>query len=408
MADKITNKLLIIFLLSFGTYPLIPERQESLVVVFLVIISFWIFFRKKDKASFNVLNFLLPISIFLIFLLSATLSDDVSKGFRRIETMFSLLIIPLVFHVLLYGHKINLMSVKKIFFKIYYISNIVYCFFAINVFNNYKNPKYIYKDSNFFRNALIDVPLIGEHPIYISVFLAIAILIGFTLYNLKNKVINNVFIGLGQSFILIILILLMSKSVILALFLSGVVWVLLKYKKRIYILSFLLFILISIILFIPKSNNRLKDLFDKVSYTQLDLNNSTSMRISILKCNIDLISKNPLFGYGLGDVQQEMDDCYASNGYDFFKGQYNTHNQYFFVWLSCGILGLLVFFAFLYYYYRIAILNRDYLMLSILVLYSVVFMFENILSRQSGVIFFSFLISFMSIIGVKNKESNFT
>ena len=37
-------------------------------------------------------------------------------------------------------------------------------------------------------------------------------------------------------------------------------------------------------------------------------------------------------------------------------------------------------------------------------LYSIVFLFENVLSRQSGVIFFSFIIHFLIMVSQRNKE----
>ena len=46
------------------------------------------------------------------------------------------------------------------------------------------------------------------------------------------------------------------------------------------------------------------------------------------------------------------------------------------------------------YYFKKAIQYNDSIMFSVLVLYSIIFLFENVLSRQSGVIFFSFILNY--------------
>ena len=127
----------------------------------------------------------------------------------------------------------------------------------------------------------------------------------------------------------------------------------------------------------------------------MDQNNSTSIRIGIIKCDFQSVLESPIFGYGIGDVQSQLDSCYESNNLGLKAGQYNSHNQYFFVWLSAGILGLSLFLYWLYYYLRFAIKSNDWLMLAIIILYAVVFLFENVLSRQSGVVFFCFIINFL-------------
>ena len=109
-------------------------------------------------------------------------------------------------------------------------------------------------------------------------------------------------------------------------------------------------------------------------------------------------------GVGIEDVQEKLELCYDQKQANFKKGMYNSHNQYLFVWLSTGILGILVFIYFLGYYFKKAMHYDDHLMISVLVLYSVVFLFENVLSRQSGVIFFSFLVNFFLWINLNKKK----
>lgn len=375
----------------FGIYPLIPHKVESFSVIILLCSSLIIYLkREKGNELFNI-QFLITTSIFFVFVISAFLSEDWRSGFKKIETMLSLLIIPLVFYVFLNKTKLDFCNLRKYFIKTYYFSNVIYCFIATYVFYAYKNPRYPRKDANFFRAALSENLLIGDHPIYISLFLSVAILFGFTVINFKKNIPNSIIFIIGQGVLFIMLFLLMSKGVIFALLIS--ILFLFFFKTKIKMGFIFLLLGIGILVFIPSQNNRFEQLFEKKTYMTLDLNNSTSIRINILKCGFQLGLVNPVFGYGLGDVQKELDNCYTQQKFKFHLEKYNSHNQYLLVWLSTGVLGLIIFVFWLFFYYKQAFKYRDSLLFSVLVLYSIVFLFENVLSRQSGVIFFSFIIN---------------
>jgi O-antigen ligase len=155
---------------------------------------------------------------------------------------------------------------------------------------------------------------------------------------------------------------------------------------------------------LPKENNRFTELFNKESFERVNLNNSTSIRYFILKCSVNLALESPLLGYGLGDVQQELDTCYILNGVQLPTGKYNSHNQYLFIWLSNGLFGLVLFCLYLIYIFSLAKKNKDYFLLSVLLLFMVSFLFENVLSRQSGVVLFSFLINLFILKNLKLNE----
>jgi len=145
---------------------------------------------------------------------------------------------------------------------------------------------------------------------------------------------------------------------------------------------------------IPEKNNRFKEIINLNTYRVLNKNNSTSIRVIIYKCGIETLTERPILGYRIGDVQEKLDACYSKNNSNFVKGMYNSHNQYLFIWLSTGITGFLIFIALLIFYFKKSIQYKDNIMFSVLVLYCVIFLFENVLSRQSGVIFFSFLVNY--------------
>lgn len=398
------NILFFISIILFGLYPLIPERYESYVPILFIISSFVLFVTNtKRKIMWQPL--IIMSSLFVAFLISGFLSENLTRGLKKIETMSSLIAFPIASFWFLKNAKLDFVRIRSIFFKCFFISNIIYSIIAFYLLSFYRNPKFSSKDANFLRNAITDIPYIGDHPIYLSLFLAIAIIIGTIIFRQVKKENGLIKIGIlvGQLVLISMLLMLISKGVIIGLIFA----LLLPFIYRKKILKKIIFgslIIIAIILFlIPKDNNRFIELLNKESFEQVNLNNSTSIRFYILKCSIKMALEKPFFGHGLGDVQNELDLRYNINETILPSNKYNSHNQYLFVWLSSGIIGLIFFLLFLYYCFSLAVRSQDYFFLSILILFAVSFLFENILSRQSGVILFSFLVNLLVLKNLLKK-----
>jgi len=403
---KINNTLFFLSIVLFGLYPLVPEQYESYVPIIFITSSF-IFFCVNIKRGVIWRPLILMSLIFVVFFVSCLLSDNTYLGFKKIETMLSLIAFPIACFWFLKNVKLDFVIIQSIFFKVFFISNIIFSVIAYYLLSFYRNPKFSSKDADFFRNAIADIPYIGEHSIYISIFLAIAIIIGTFIFKQGNhNILVKIGLIVGQFILISLLLLLMSKGIIIALIIAFLVPFIFskQVSKKIIFGSAIIVILIFILL--PKHNNRFGELLKKESFEQIDMNNSTSIRFYILKCSIKMMLEKPFFGHGLGDVQKELDFRYNINEEMLPSGKYNSHNQYLFVLLSTGVIGFIFFLLFLYYIFNIAIKNQDYFLLSILILFSISFLFENILSRQSGVILFSFLVNFLVLkYFVLNKEN---
>jgi O-antigen ligase len=395
-----------ISLILFAFYPIIPEKMESILVILLSGVSLLYFIINYKSRKISAYDFLISSSLFIIFYISAILSDNSKEAFVKIETMLSLIVLPIVFNVFLGNFKSNIPKILNAFQHIYYLITIIYSLIVLYHFSFYRNPKFPIKDANFFRNVLLDIPLIGEHPIYSSIFIAIAIIIGIKLYNIKNILsLKNILILLGHFILVGLLLILMSKGVLIGLIVAILISAF--YFSNFFYKYFLAIVLIVGIGFmLPSENNRFKQLIDKETYSNFKLENSTSVRLSILACNVKLIKEKIYLGYGVGDVQDNLNQCYSSKAQHLAKAKYNSHNQYLFLWLSSGLVGLAIFILYLFFYFKIAKVNKSYIMLSILCLYCIVFMIENVLSRQSGVILFSFLINLYAW-AFKIQKSNF-
>ena len=197
------------------------------------------------------------------------------------------------------------------------------------------------------------------------------------------------------------------KAVILALVLSFAVFVFTNFKrikiKKTLTLSILIFV--SAIVATPVLKKRFKEVFYSVTYSKISPDNSSSIRFGVYKCVIETIKQNPIIGYGIGDVDNALQQCYEKTSKILVEGNYNSHNQYLGITLSNGIFGLLFFMLFLGYNVKKAAQFQDKLFLVVSIFYIVTMFFENILERQSGVIIFAFFICFFNFIKiVKTKR----
>lgn len=390
----IYTNLVLLGVSLFGIYPLIPHKFES-ISVFLLALCSLIYRIKVPKNSIFKKTFFIVSSIYFILFLSVFFSEDISRGLKKMETTLSLLAFPIIFYLLLGKSIVDHFKIKLLFLKAYYISCLIFTTISFYLFEIYENSKYVTKDSNFYRIAIFDNSYIGEHPIYVSIFISIAIIFGFSFFDREKKIsFKNFLIAFAQCYLLSLLLMLMSKGVILSLLMVFII-MLIKQKglTKIHFFS-LAIILITFFVLIPSENNRFKEIININTYKKLDENNSTSIRFINYKCGLKSLMKSPIYGYGIGDVQEQLDLCYQEENTNFPKKTYNTHNQYLFIWLSSGIIGFITFIVILFYYFKKSIQFKDDVMFSILVLYSFTFLFENVLSRQSGVIFFCFIINY--------------
>ncbi|UWX55002.1 O-antigen ligase family protein [Maribacter litopenaei] len=134
-------------------------------------------------------------------------------------------------------------------------------------------------------------------------------------------------------------------------------------------------------------------------------------RIYIYRCAVNLIKKNSFLGYGVGDVQQNLNNCYNENNYKVAEyksigSDINSHNYYLNLWLSAGLFCILTFLYLLYHNIKVSILQRNFIYTSFLLFFAISLMTENILVRMSGVFLFTIFNSLFyssSNLNVKKK-----
>jgi O-antigen ligase len=118
---------------------------------------------------------------------------------------------------------------------------------------------------------------------------------------------------------------------------------------------------------------------------------SSAVRLMAWKASAAVISRNPVFGTGTGDVKDELMKEYLAGGYDLlYKQKVNAHNQFLQTTATLGIPGLLLLCGIILAMAIKSIRNRDLLLMCFLIIVIVNAMVESFIEVQAGVIFFAF------------------
>lgn len=134
---------------------------------------------------------------------------------------------------------------------------------------------------------------------------------------------------------------------------------------------------------------------DKDAYIEANQNNTESVkaRLIIWNTSIDFVIEHP-FGVGTGDRKDDLQNYYRTNGMNAFaEKELNPHSQYLQTAMSIGIFsGLFLIVAFFYYLWR-GFKARHYPLIALISLFAVACLFESILERQWGILFFMFFLT---------------
>lgn len=122
------------------------------------------------------------------------------------------------------------------------------------------------------------------------------------------------------------------------------------------------------------------------------IENKTSSRSLLFNHSIDLIKENPVLGYGAGIFTDKFGEINEETK-KVLRYQHKTpHNNYLYVWIELGLLGLLLFLLIFYFqikelYYQ----NDGDFMILLPIMYLCVMMTDTYLFNQNTLILYVFL-----------------
>ena len=382
-------------LYSIAFFILLPNSIKELPFILLGLFSIVIFIRERkiDTKMFTIL-----VLFFVVNLFSLLYTKDLFYGLKRIEGFLPLLYLAFSYCVF---SKMELRFERKFvenWILIFNGSNFVFLI-VVSLYFYYQNIPITY---NTIRTVFDEIPLINMHPIYLSItsvlgLMSCVLIFGDNLKKCSFLILVNIILlfltGARATFIGFFIIL------FLVLFFGRLS---LKIKFSVGVVScFLIYFLFA---FNSDFKKRFQEMIIPVSYSKVNPNNSTSVRIAVWDCGIQKIkSSNTLIGNGIGDIPSVLQQCYDAQ-YPELKKYYNTHNQYFSILLGTGLIGLLSFLLFFVYLFIDALKNKNNFLLVLVLFYLYIFNFENIIERKYGILLLLFFLFF--VFNIFTKPAN--
>ena len=337
------------------------------------------------------------LTLFILPVLTISYSED--KSFFFIEKRLLLLILPIILTTI----KLSRRQVECVLYSFVLACVIASTYSLLFAHNNHKPA-----------SSELTFDAIGISHVYFGIYLCLSIFIlidkldGFTVRSSFSNFVS-VFIAL---FLLMILFILGSRMAIISLLLIAILFFIrFVVKTKRWLLSFSMIltavcIFFAVMYFSDNSRNRILFLFDRENYQVGDnFWNNIGSRLSSFKCIFPTFRASPFLGTGLGDVQGDLDRCYNDSGFLSLVGM-NAHNQYLQFLLSAGVIGLISFLSFLAYSFFSAFKEKNFLLLSFLLLFILCGLTESLLERQYGISFFAFFYFFLRLKPSESKTNN--
>lgn len=389
-------------------FPLLEVRLVSKLVFIFFIISVlfkYNFFFKNLKHNYFK-SFLLSSGFYFFLIVSLFYSSDIGQGLKTISKELSFLLVPLFFFNAIQPSKKELIVILKCFVCANFLTSIYLIIYILNFYRNGLEIDFlaIYNEFNF-RTIIAKDTLNSWHPAYIGMFnlTSIFILIEdiFITKKISNKIRNSILILLFA----IMLILLNSRTVFYCFLLLTPLLIFFKIKALRQRLLFVLIagiIITGILIYIFSNSSlnyrlllQLEKLVHWVKTGEIYLS-GIDPRYFVYKCNALLLWEAPYFGYGVGDVQYHLNNCYLDNEFfNIYNKGYNVHSIYFFLVLSGGLIPLILFLASSFFNCWMCISKRAFLPLFCFILFLLAGLTENFFVRLNGILFFSFLNTFV-------------
>ena len=376
--------------------PLFPAKFRPIIIGFLFLSIVLSFIETKEK--FNTKRFIINGSVYVFMVFSLLYSDNLEYAVKKLESMSSLVIFPLIFSMFP-SHKLQYIYKNKHLYMFVYVIVIAVlnlCFFAYH-FEHYKSTLF----THYLTVTRIAQGGYGIHPIYLSMHICVAIIFSLFLYKKASKT-KTTFLLLIDIILLIFLLILLKKGPIIGLGIVFTVFVLFQKTKKWWAIYLSILIVSSVsVIGIPKLKFKFAEVFTIENIASGNIT-SSNIRYSIYDYAIETIKKSPIIGHGIGDYRDELIKTYEESPI-LYLGKFNSHNQYLSFLISIGIMGLLIFIVMLSYNLILAIKYNNKELILLLIFYCFVMSFENILEREDGVIYFYFFIGLFSLFSSKEK-----
>jgi O-antigen ligase len=342
---------------------------------------------------------LLFTSLFVIYMAGLLWSKNMHYGRIDMELKIPLLLFPFVFAT---SRSLVFRGKRVINIFLAYMAG---CFFStmIFIFNAFSN----FIQSNSYDEFYYTKLAIYQHTTYMSMFLSLALAMAlFMLLFRRDKLSRELQVIIAGliPYYFILVILLSSKAGIFCMalvFALSIMAMLVYGKKKLHAVLAFAFVCIAFAMaqgIFPNSFGRMKAVSQTISNRNVigsDAIESTAERVLIWDAAYSIIKQNFFVGVGTGDVKDALFVQYELN--NFKSGtlmKLNAHNQYLQTFVALGLLGIAVLLAGFLWPFWLS-LKKSYLIYAAFILIvGFNFLFESMLERQAGMMFYAFFNAF--------------
>lgn len=402
--SEVTKALLIIFPCVALAFPIKVASYHLGVVT-----AFWLYLsiREKSLLKFRTGNFFflsLPFANYFILLLGMLMTSNFIMGSKTLETKIPLLILPMI---LFSGHDLIRNTKKKTILLTYSIGVLVICTYVIAsilILSVEDEVGYSFRHLS----GVIDI-----HPGYFSLYVGFAIII-LIIQSTSSSNYGKVLLAIASVFLFIFNLLLVARMPIIALMVG--IFIYLTIVRNFKIILLVLLIFATFLLLIGQQNpdwtHRILGPLGMLANGEFDqLQNFIYDRVQEFTCTVEILGKdmNLLTGFGTGDDNTALFNCYAEHGYDWILSQkYNAHNQYLQSVLQNGIVSGILTFLFIAapVFSKSVTCGKSLEFIIFASMFGIFSLTESTLEVQKGVIFFSFFYSLLVYYADSEKGSD--
>ena len=375
-----------------GAWMLLPGLTGLFCILFFLIVLYGAI---SKNLSFRLNGVLVGIALFLpLYALYATNSMDPNAARFGIEKKLSFVLFPLVFSFVP-TFSLNKRRIENGFLFALF-SMLLLCY--LGAFFNYEEHNYntAYLFSSHFSGLF-------HHPTYVSVFCALGIFMLFKRWEAPRTMREHLLSAVGILFLLYTHVHLESLSgllfaAILMAFLVGY-WLFKKQGWTVLIGVFTLGMVVIYlgIYFIPSLRSNVSDsvsfvsnfVKDPYAYTHVPRGEirGNDARLILWSASAELLKEHPN-GVGVGNLPMAIEAKLLEYGQvNLAKEHLNPHNQFFHTAVETGWIGMLWFLALLLSMLWFGWKHKQGLLILVVCAFAFNGLFESMLERQSGIVF---------------------
>jgi O-antigen ligase len=369
----------------------LPIARLTPIFIALMLLNWLVEGDFKNKFHLILKNkfALLFSSFYFIHFIGLLYTGNMDAGLFDVQVKFSLLVFPILFASRpLKRTQVNALFVSLIAGGV--ASSLIMICRAVYTY-------FIFDENNFFYQAFSFL----IHPSYLSLYFNVCI--GWLLLNLvnKNKFLLSKSFSIGLIlFFTAVIILLSSKMgliTMLLLYIGFAVWFIASRKKYLAGIAGLMLIIVfifSMFRFVPEIHDRVVNALSALSSAKTDQaeGESTAVRLLVWKASNQVIAENFITGTGTGDSKDALLNEYQKRGMTgALEHKLNTHNEFYQVFVSLGLIGFILLIANLFIPLAFSIKNQDTIYTLFLVVMILNFIPESMLETQAGVMFYAFI-----------------